>query len=167
MIKRPAATLVEIIIYFALLAVFLTVAITFSLQIINSSHQVSTESDLSTELALIRSKLQAEMLQADSIDLPGSTLNDPNGVLSLTMDTVAVNPTVLSLVNGNLQIQYGASSPVTINSSALTFDSLQFQVYSSEKAPDHIVLDAVVSVESELDTKDATVDFHLASSLRP
>jgi len=167
MIKRPAATLVEIIIYFALLAVFLTVAITFSLQIINSSHQVSTESDLSTELALIRSKLQAEMLQADSIDLPGSTLNDPNGVLSLTMDTVAVNPTVLSLVNGNLQIQYGASSPVTINSSALRFDFLQFQVYSSEKAPDHIVLDAVVSVESELDTKDATVDFHLASSLRP
>lgn len=165
--NKKAATLVEIMIYFALLAVFLTVAVTFSLQIINSSHQIATESDLATELTLIRSKLQAEILKADTLDLTGSVLGVPNGTLSLTMEDAVENPTVFSLNEGNLQLIYGTSEPVIINSNALSFDSLQFQVYSSEKAPDHIVIDAVVSVESELDVKDATVDFHLASSLRP
>lgn len=165
--KYKASTLVEIVIYFTLLAVFLGVATSFSIQIIGASHSASNESNLATELSLIRSRLTTEIQSAESIDLSGSVFNDPNGVLSLNMEDVSSNPTSISLSNGDIQIQYGTDSAITLNSSALHFASLQFQVFSSDKTPDHVILDAVVNVETDLDISDATSNFHLALSLRP
>lgn len=162
--KRPAATLIEIMLYFTLLASFMTVAILFSLQIINASHQVATESDLSTEMSLIRSRLISEILSADSINFEASTLDSATSVLVFN---VGIESIQISLSGTDLVLQKGSETPVALNSPALTFETLEISVYSADKAPDHIVLDAQVSVPSELDTLDAETQLHIALSLRP
>ncbi len=165
--KRKAATLVEIVIYFMLLAVFLGVATSFSIQMIGASHSASNESDLSTELSLLRSKLSTAIQNAASVNSGASTFNDPNGVLSLSMPDVADDPTVIYWEDEKILMRVGLSQPTTLHSQALTIESLQFQIFSSDKVPDHIVVDAVVKVETDLDISDASSNFHLAVSLRP
>lgn len=165
--RFPATTLIEILFYFVILGILLTVAITFAIQVLNLSGLSSNISDIQSDLDFISDKMIYSIQTAESIDGTGSVFDDDAGVLSLNMSDVMKSPTIFSLVDNNLYFQEGAEAPVKLNGAAVSFDHLRFHIISFPKAPDQIVIDALLETAAQdISNLQKTFLWHNTVSLR-
>jgi hypothetical protein len=160
-------TLVEIILYFTILSVFLFAAMSFALQILSASQVSGNVSEFETNIDFVTQEITEAILAADSVNDAGSTFDNDTGVLSLNMNSVPVSPTVISLSGGNVSLTEGSSDPVLLNSGNVSFSQLRFHKRSFAKSPDQIVIDGLVgAISTDLASGQHTLSFHLSISLR-
>lgn len=165
--SQKASTLLEILIYFSILAVVLLSGITFAIQILNMSKLSSNFNELEGNLDFISQKIVATIQTADSINIGGSIFDNDQGALSLNLSTPAKSPTRFYLSSGNIFVTEGVSSPSKLNSSIIQFNSLRFHRVTYSKAPDQIVIDADLSIaNNDINSLDKTLPLHLSVSLR-
>jgi len=165
--KHKATTLVEIILYFVLLAVFLFVAMTFSIQVLNVTSLSANTNDLQTNVDLISQQLSYAIQTASAVDNAGSKFDDAAGVLSLTMRDAGVSPTIFSLTNYDLYLTAGTANAIRLNSDTVSVDSINFHKIEYSKSPDQIVIDAVFTPKgNDISNLTKTINFHLSISLR-
>jgi len=168
MIKnRASTTLIEILVYFAILALFLTAAFSFALQIVNISELSSRMYELESQSAFIQEKMKTAILTAESVDTVNSLFDSDAGVLSLTMSDVGSNPTIFSFSDGQILMQEGANPAEPLHSSFLEVSSLRFHRITYDKTPDQIQVDAMLIILSDLANTDADLSLHFTISLRP
>jgi Tfp pilus assembly protein FimT len=167
MIKKKATTLVEILVYFALLGIFLTAALSFAFQIINISELSSRLYELQAQSSFVQETIKTTIQTAESVDTDGSTFDSDTGVLSLIMNEAGVSPTVFSLSNGEILMQEGNGQAIALHSSLIEVTSLRFHRITYDKTPDQIQVDAVLTTPSDLANTDASLSLHFTVSLRP
>ncbi len=167
MIKKKATTLIEIMVYFTLLAIFMAAAFSFAMQIVTISELSSRKYDLQTQGEYIQEKIKTTIQTADRVNAGGSTFDSDSGVLSLTMPTLAVSPTVFSLVGGEVLMKEGNGAATPLHPDFVEVVSLRFHRITYTKTPDQIQVDALLRTPSELANTDAEMTLHFTVSLRP
>ncbi|HLD96357.1 MAG TPA: type II secretion system protein [Patescibacteria group bacterium] len=126
---KRAFTLIELLIYMALVSVFLTAAVTSMWDIILGSTKSSVEQEVQESLRYVSHRLGFEIRNANSIggssDFGVNLAATPGALLSLSSPNPN-NPTEFRVDDGLLQVKQGAGDWTTISSSALEVTDLVF-----------------------------------------
>lgn len=165
--KHPATTLVEIILYFVLLAVALMVAMNFAIQIGDMYGQSSNNNEIQTNVDLLENRFAYAVQTATSVNTGGSSFGVDNGRLSLVMSDVAKSPTVFYLQNGVVYMQEGVGAAVALTTPVVEVNYFRLTQITATKAPTQIILDAELSIANigrqEMATNSSV---HLTVTLR-
>ena len=129
-------TLVETILYIALIVIMLSALVPFALQMIDSSAKSGTAQDVYSAARYASERIKYEIRNASDLNVANSSFGvnlatTTGAMLSLAESTSSVNPTNFSVVSGTLKIAQGANSPVALNPSSTQITSLVFQNYST------------------------------------
>lgn len=126
--KPKGFTLLEFILYFALLALVMTAVTSFTLGIImaEAKGRVIAEVEFSNRLAL--SRILRTVRTADAYISASSTLDNDNGVLGLNMGQGASNnPTIFDLsASGTIRVKEGSASATPLTTSYVNVTKLRF-----------------------------------------
>jgi len=157
-------TLIETLIYLAIVALAVTSFLVFSIGIANSrtKNYVSQEvqGNSRTGLDLITQRIRA----ATGLNTASSTFGADPGVLSLVMADNAKNPTIIDLSadDGVLQIAEGVGSTVPITSDEVKVTNLVFGDLSASSTRENIRIE--ITVEYNNNSND--VEFTYTQSLQ-
>ena len=152
--NKRGFTLIETLIYVAILALVSTGLMKFSISITNTRNKVyvvqEVHANMRDALTLITKKIQ----QANGINIGASTLDADPGVLSLAMSSVDINPTIISLNqdDGRLQITEGSSDPIYITTDEVKVTDLQFSNLSLGSTPKTIQFSLTIDYNSPVGT---------------
>jgi len=123
-------TLLELILYIAIIAIVLTSMSQFAWNVIGVRTKSSTQQEASSTARLISERIKYEIRNADGLNVGTSVFNTNPGTLSLSNPSPD-NPTVISVSSGNVQIKYGAASAVSLNPTGTAITDLTFTNYTS------------------------------------
>jgi prepilin-type N-terminal cleavage/methylation domain-containing protein len=126
---KKGFTLIEIMVYVAIIGLVVFAFINFSLAVASAGNKAYVEQEVQANARLALDILRQRIMSAKDIELyPNSIFDLDPGTLSLTMADGAVNPTIFSLTgdDGTLQIKEGASSAVPITTSKVKITNLVF-----------------------------------------
>ena len=130
--KRQAAfTLIELILYMALLSIFIGGAVLFAWDIIYGRVKTSAHQEVSENIRLASQRLIHEIRNAEDINSFSAA------AISLAMADTNRNPTVFDISGGRLRIGYGSSgncpstSPCNLTSNKVTVSTLSFEDLST------------------------------------
>lgn len=165
--KNRGTTLVEIMVYFAIVGIVTFAAMSFSLQIIGLNSLSNNYHELQSNQDFILNKISSSIQSAASIDQVSSLFDNDQGALSLLMNDAQVSPTKFYISNGNIFLEEGVQNAIQLNSSLVKFDSFNFHRVVYSKAPDQIILDAQISpTNAEMANTNKVLNLHLTSTLR-
>lgn len=165
--KKSALSLVEIIIYFAILSVGLLVTITFAIRIGTLYGLMSNMNDMQSDIDYFGERISYAVANADSIDVGESVLDSDGGKIVFNMSDASLDPTMFYLDSGNIFIKEGVASAIQLNTDAVTVESLRFHRLTYSKTPDQLQIDAVfLNAVSDRNDLDYSIPFHISLSLR-
>ncbi len=165
--KNPGTTLLEIVFYFAILGMFLSMAMIFAFQISNVSLLSGNMSELDFSSGELSKLLTESIQKAESVDTAGSVFDQDTGVLSLNMADASLSPTVISLSGGDVFFKEGTQTAIQVNSPFVTFSQLRFHHITSYKNPDQIVIDALSqNINTDISNINHQETLHQTISLR-
>lgn len=165
--KHSATTLVEITLYFALLGVFLMLAMSFSIQIIQLSELTARSHEIQTQMTMVQERIKTSLLSAESIELVGSVFDSDNGVLRLNFTDPVLDPTQIMLSDGQIFIQEGAGLATALHSSAIEVTQFRIHRTTYDKTPDQVQIDILATMPSDVVNLDVSKTYHFTLSLRP
>ena len=164
-LKKSGAgfTLIETIIYIAVIGLIIGAFVSFSLSIGNSSNKTyavqEVQANARFSLDIITQKIQT----AVGVNIASSTFDSDPGVLSLTFVSSTLNPTLIKLNedDGILQIIEGMASPVNITSNEVKVTNLQFTNLTGLGNKENIKIDFTIEFDD-----DGGVEFQSTQSLQ-
>lgn len=127
--RNKGLTLIELIIYIAMLAIILVLITGFLWLIVSGNIKETSYQEVQQNARFALAKIIQETKKATGVNnpAPGNSANS----LSLIMVAPHLNPTVFDLVGGKLRITQGTGEPYELTSdqvkvSALTFTNLSY-----------------------------------------
>ena len=142
-------TLVELILYIAIISIFIGGAVLFAWNVIYGQVKSSIHQEVNQNLRLASKRIIYEIRNASDINSVTSS------TLSLSSSDSARNPTVFDLFEGQLRIGYGtsgacpATAPCPLTSNRVSVTSLSFTDVSSN--PDSKNIQFTITIESIAD----------------
>ena len=121
-------TLIEILIYVAILGAILATFVTYSMSITDMRSKNYVEQEVQANARVSMDIISKKIRSANGVNIGASTFNGDPGVLSLSMADASKNPTIINLDqdNGTLQIKEGSGSEVAIVSNEVQVTNLIF-----------------------------------------
>lgn len=119
-------TLIELILYVAIITIVMGALIPFAWSVIEGSAKSSVEQEVSSQARYVSERIKYEIRNANDINSISAQSID------LNTDTNAT--TVIDLSAGKVRIKYGAGIPVNINSNDTNVTNLTFTDYQSADA---------------------------------
>lgn len=110
-------TLLEVLIYFLIVGVVLTAAVSFSFEFVVSKAKGEAIQETERNAHLAMARLAAEVRQAQDINTGSSVFGSNPGTLSLVAANPVDDPIVFSVNGGVLQVQQGAGPVLPLTSS--------------------------------------------------
>lgn len=135
MIKQRGFTLIELILYVAIIALVIGALVPFAWNVIGTQAKSNTQQEVSSQARYLSERLKYEIRNAKGINT-GTSQFDVNLVsnssqqLSLVKDSPH-DPTVINVVNGKVMIKQGSSAAVALHSADTRITNLVFSNYSS------------------------------------
>ena len=123
---KSGLTLIEMLIYIAILSLIAVVFVSFILDIAGSSQKARIKKDAQQEARFAIERIQRSLREANGVNTGNSTFDVHPGVLSLSMDDVARDPTVFDVSGGVLQITEGAGAAQALTSDRYDVSNLVF-----------------------------------------
>jgi len=165
---KAALTLVELILYFTILAVGLFVAMDFAIKIGSYYVLTSSMNEVQNSADYFGERLLYALTIATGVNEENCIFDSDNGKLSLSANDAGVNPTVFFLQDGNIYVTQAGSSKLALNSSGVEVASLRFHRLVYPKSPDQIEVTAeFVSRNQDLSGMVYSMPINLTMSLRP
>lgn len=161
-----ATTLLELLLYFTLLSIFLLAAMTFSIEILKANRASAFRNELHTNTQFILQNLMSTISEAKSVDVINSVLDNDNGTLALTMSDAAISPLKFLLSQGKVMRTPANASGTALSSNDITCTQLRFHRIVVSKSPDQIVIDMSCKSVSTLANLQQVFPIHLSVSLR-
>lgn len=134
---KSAFTLIEIVLYMALLAILLATFAPFMVQLIKGGEKASSGQDIYSTARYISERIKFEIRNSNGVYVASSTFNanlatTTNAVFSI-MDDAPNNPTYFSVASssGTLFITQGLTGAIALNSSSTKISNLTFMNYTS------------------------------------
>lgn len=146
-------TLIEILIYSAIVTIIFSFSLLAVYQIIDSDERVFSREELTANQKFLLQKISWALQNVDTVNSPAAGAGGPG--LSVNKLNYPYNPLVISLDNGAVKLTSGATAtPLTndyVNVSGLNFEHLNFSGKSAIRA--------TVALENKFGTTtiDATI----------
>lgn len=121
--NNKGTTLIELILYIAIVAIMLTALIPFFWDVILTGAKSATQQEVASNARVISERIKYEIRRASGITSVSATS------ISLT-NFSPDSSTVIDLSGGNVRINKNGSGAVNLNSSDTTISSLQFTNYT-------------------------------------
>lgn len=113
-------TLIEIILYIAIVTIMLSALVPFAWDIIGGASKSNTEQEVFSQGRFISERIKYEIRNSAGINSVSATS------ISLVNSVPASDPTVIDLSNGNIRIRQGVGTAVNLNSPDITASALTF-----------------------------------------
>ena len=118
-------TLIELILYIAIVSIVMTALIPFAWNVIEGGAKSATQQEVFSNARFISERLKYEIRNASGINSVASSS------ISLSTSTPSTNPTIIDLSGGNIRIKQGTGSAINLNSTDTMISSLVFTNYTS------------------------------------
>lgn len=163
--KNLGFTLIEFLIYIAVLAVILIFTTGFLWDIILGNVKETSWQEVQQNSRFALTKIGQEIKKATGVNspLPGNSANS----LSLIMADPNLNPTVFDIADGKLRITKGASGPYEITSDQVIVSNLSFTNLSYQDTPGTIQIEMTTEHINPANRIEyfASIDLKLSVSL--
>jgi len=155
-------TLIETIIYIAVIGLIIGAFISFSLSIGNSSNKTYAVQEVQANSRFSLDMMTQKIQTATGVNIASSTFDSDPGVLSLSFVSSTLNPTIIMLNedDGILQITEGMASSVNITSDEVKVTNLQFTNLTGLGNKENIKVDITIEFAD-----DGNVEFKSEQSL--
>ncbi len=146
--RNNGFSLVELILYVALLSIIVSSLVIFGVNVVLIRSKIRVEQEVISNARLVSKRINYEIRNASGINSVG-----PQSI-SLANINLAKNPTMIAFSNGRVMIGWGSSgncptsAPCFLTSSDVTVQSLLFENMSNGTSPQSIKYE--VAVKSEL-----------------
>lgn len=125
--KAPKGfTLLEFILYFALIAIVVSSITIFALDVIRTRAKTAVVAEVEQNMRFGLQRVLRTVRQASSLNVGASTFDSDNGVLSVTMASASNSPTVFDLSGGALRMKEGTGPAVPLTTSRVNVKRLRF-----------------------------------------
>lgn len=124
-IKNKGFTLIETLIYSALIALIIATVVFSLYQFVTSGEKLSAKTIIEEEANFIFKKLSWGLTGAASVNSPASGATST--VLSVSKDDYFLNPIVFDFNSGNLRIKKGGGNFIALNSQNAPISNLIFK----------------------------------------
>lgn len=151
--KADGFTLVEAIIYAALISIVIGLILLVAFQVVEGSGRLNAKIFLEEEASFLLRKIEWAVAGASQINSPNSGQSS-NTTFSVDKFEVppTENPIVFNIDSGDLTIERGAGAPTILNSSAITIDNATFtHIAATGTAPAGIKIELTVNSASQSD----------------
>jgi len=157
--KQAGFTLIEILIYIAIISGVVVTFVVFSLSISNSRNKTYVIQEVQANTRVAFELISKYLHAADDINIGASIFDSDPGVLSLAMDDAGKNPTIISLNadDGQLQIKEGSADEVNVTSNEVKITNLVFRDLTGSSARKNIGVE--VTVEYNVDNSDVIYEY--------
>lgn len=133
-------TFIELILYISIVSIMMMALIPFAWNVIGGGVKSNTQREVFSNARFITERIKYEIRNATGINSLTSTQ------ISLSNLNSSLNPTIISLISNNIQIQQGSGSATILNSTDTKIQNLQFTNYSSfDSKTKHIKFTITVS----------------------
>lgn len=102
-------TLIEFLIYFAILGIVLTAITSFMFDIIQTRSRVALSAEVQQNMRFSMQRILRSVRTSESLNVGASSFGDSDGILSLKMSDPLLDPTVYDISGGVLRITEGAN----------------------------------------------------------
>lgn len=114
--SQKGFTLVELVIYIAIVSGFLATTIFFAMRIVEGGQRGRADIEVQQNVRLAMERITREIRSADNLNVEASTFETHPGVLSLASNTPSLDPVLFFVENGILKIQKGTGSAYALTS---------------------------------------------------
>ena len=141
--KSKGFTLVEVLIYIVLISGVLISFVTFLISISNSRNKVYAKQEVQANARMALNLISQTIRLANGINVASSTFAIDPGTLSLSMDEIGENPTIINLNedDGFLQIKKGDGVAIAITSDEVKITNLVFTNLTSEDTNENVKIE--------------------------
>lgn len=156
-------TLIEALIYFIVVGIFLLSAMLFALQILDISKLSENFAEVQANGVFSTQKIIDEIHSADSVNEASSIFDNDNGKLVLHDGAIDVS---FYLQDGDIYMKEGTVAAVKLNSDNVDISQLRFHQIKSAKTPTQIVIDGEAQSVGGAAGLGHSFPFHLSVSIR-
>jgi len=157
-------TLIETLIYIAIIGGILASFVTYSITISNSRNKTYAVQEVQANLRIALQLISQQIRSANGVNVSSSIFAIDPGVLSLSMSSSTINPTVINLNqdDGVLQIVQGNDEPVYIISSKVKATNLVFTNLTASGTRENIGIDLTVNY----DNSDSDINYSYSQTMQ-
>lgn len=126
--KARGTTLVELIVYIAILSIVSMALVGAVNSILGSLAQLKGREEIAQTSIVTLERITREVRKAYAVDMAGSTLGSHPGTLVLNTTDLSGNPTTVTIdiSGGKIMLQEGSSIPSPLSRENVTIDNLVF-----------------------------------------
>lgn len=119
-------TLLEFILYFALIAIVISSITLFAVDVIRTRAKTAVIAEVEQNMRFGLQRILRTVRQAERLNVGASVLDDDDGVLSMDMASASNTPTVFDLADGVLRMKEGTGPATALTSNRVVVSSLRF-----------------------------------------
>lgn len=160
--KEAGFTLIETLIYIALVSIIITAFVVFAISITGNRNTAYSTQEVQSNLRAAVSIMSQKIRSATGVNVSDSNLNSDPGRLSLQVASSTLNPTIITLSedNGAITIKEGGNATTTITTNDVSISNLIFRRYGGNSPR--------VNIKIEIDARfraEVTSDFAYNQSI--
>ena len=123
---KKGTSLIELILYIAIISIFLTGMILFTWDLVYGRVKTNIQQEVTYNISLASKRLQYDIKNADGVNkTDGSTLS-----LNYAVSDPWRDPTIFSLENGRIMVQTGSNDPYPLTGNRVVVTDLNFTQHS-------------------------------------
>ena len=150
-IQDSGFTLIETIIYVALISIMMALSLSTVYQILESQGRSRAKIEIEEEINFIMRKIEWSLTGIEQINQPVS--NATSTTLSVNKINFSNNPLVFTITSGDVFLSQGSGGPIPLNSSRVNFNSLIFEhIPVSGGSPAAIKIDFSINDQASIET---------------
>lgn len=144
-------TLIETLIYIAIIGLLAGGLISFTLSIIGTRAKAYVAQEVHSNMRSAVDTISQKIRASTGVNTGASTFDADPGILSLVMADAALDPTIISLNhdNGSLQIKEGAAAPLFITANAVNITNLVFTNMTGASPRENIKFTITIDYNTE------------------
>jgi Tfp pilus assembly protein PilW len=124
--RQRGATILEFLIYVAIISTVLVTVARFSAEFVSTQAKAVAIAEVSQNARFAMARLEAEVRGSTGINVGASTFGSSPGTLSVSTASGATNPTIFTLTSGVLTVKQGTGATLALTGSKV--EVLEFQV---------------------------------------
>lgn len=166
--EKTGFSLIEIIIYVALVSIIAVSFVVFIIDVTTSSQKARVRQEVQQNARFAFQRITREIRAADDVNAGSSAFGTSPGVLSLAADNPTDDPTVFSVNGGVLQITQGANPAQDLTSDRFVVTNLVFTDLSVNNRTKNIMIELTLEHPNPQDVEvfDASSTYRGAVVIR-
>ena len=158
---KKGFTLIEVVIYAAMIAVLMTATMLIAYEFLQSSAATKSQVKLAEQQQFLRQKIEWIVHGASAINLPA--VGSAGSSLSVNKTSPSENPFIIDLAGGIVRLQTAAHGPVPLTDVSITVSGLTFSTYAfSTTTKNTVRVRATLTAQDVINPSSSSMDFFIS-----